>query len=208
MMFSRAFGLIFAHASASSRRHKENTRLSMAAAVAATLQRSATRSCDNDSFGRRQARHSRETRSWRESPYMVLASIYSITLLTYCDDRVRAVLVLLSALSLCPFLLYKCYPCIAADKAARCRPGWSAAYDAWGAKFARRLHWGSRKVRIPGESWRVEFVSTGRRMTVDGFRRVPLQLPHAHTSPSFHSGSMCASYTQSLGASAGKEGNW
>ena len=43
--------------------------------------------------------------------------------------RARAMLVLLSAVSLFPFIMYKCC-------APGGCPGWSAAYDSWGAKFA------------------------------------------------------------------------
>ena len=71
-----------------------------------------------------------------QAAFIAIAVTYSIALLSSdCGGTLvaRAVLVLLSAASLSPFLLYKLRPCVATRS---CCPGWAAAYEAWGSKFA------------------------------------------------------------------------
>ena len=70
-----------------------------------------------------------------QAAFCVAGIVYAaVVLSSECSAfRTRAILVLLSAVSLAPFVLYKLTPCI---KNKRCCPGWTAAYDAWGSKFA------------------------------------------------------------------------
>ena len=74
-----------------------------------------------------------------QAVFVALGAIYSAALLSArCGAlRMRAIMVMLSMLSLCPFIMYKCKPFITG--AAKPQPRgcvWSAAYEAWSTKFA------------------------------------------------------------------------